>query len=163
LIEYPPAPNCPGGGWVGAADSGISPYAVPGTLQNTVVRWDLSGIPSTAVITSATLSGYQNDELGVATKEVSVTPVTTDWDSSADWLYPWSTIGGDFGSEITTISSPGNGNWSTPVDVTATVADWVSGATDNYGFGLTIPGADRDTDLAVEFSDFDLDIDYYVP
>jgi hypothetical protein len=165
LIEYPPSTQCDGGGWVGrTGPSGISPDAVPNTRQNTVVRFDdVSSIPSTAVVTEATLSAYQDDEQGVATKTVSVFGVTTDWDNSATWGWPWTNLGGDFTAELTTFDSPGDEQWSADVDVTDIVAAWVSGAEDNYGFGLSIPDTEDNVDHAVHFGDFVLDVDYYVP
>lgn len=162
LIEYPPASNCDYDGWVGSADSGISPYAVPGTLQNTVVAFDsIDAIPSNFVVTSATFSAYQADELGSGTKEITVAPVVTPWNAGADWLSPWSTLGGDFGSPVGYIDSPGNGNWSDPIDITALVAGWVDGSIDNDGLGLTIDGADRDLDHAADFTDYVIEIDGY--
>ncbi|MDA0182157.1 hypothetical protein OJ997_17765 [Solirubrobacter phytolaccae] len=115
MIEYPPSNQCAGGGWIGEVDANFPPNTVGNTTQITIARFDgLSAIPSNAVVTDATLSVYQTNELGTDPKVVSILDVITDWDSSADWLWPWSNVGGDYGSEWNTFEAPGNNAWSDP-------------------------------------------------
>jgi hypothetical protein len=164
LIEYPPSNQCAGGGWIGLVDASFPPNTVPNTNQITIARFDgLSAIPSNAVVTDATLSVYQTDEIGSDPKEISIREILSDWDSSADWLWPWSAPGGDYGSTWNTFAAPGNNAWSDPADITALVAAWVDGSIVNYGVGLMIEGISAPADHAIEVEDIVLDVDYYVP
>ena len=152
-------------GYAGTADSYISTYFASETNMNfggatnalsyytnrhSLIRFDLSGFPTNAVITNATLSLY------VYYKNYNalywgVHRITTPWiegtgkgsatSGGATWYStgtgsPWITPGGDYVStpdaEISS-SSYSAANWLS-LDVTSTVSNWVSGVYSNYGF-----------------------------
>ena len=69
--------------------------------QRVVVKVNLTGLPQKAVVDYAEVRFAQ--DLGVSTKDlfgVWVQALTKTWDpGSVSWTVPWTTPGGDFGSE----------------------------------------------------------------
>ncbi|MDW8318929.1 MAG: pullulanase-type alpha-1,6-glucosidase, partial [Anaerolineae bacterium] len=109
-----------------------------------VMRADLSAIPGDAAVDRAYLWVYVTEGRGFtnyaeSTLDVSVHTVSTPWaESTATWLVPWTTAGGDFGPALQTIRADQNsvGKWMR-FDVTNAVAAMVAGEAPNYGFLLT--------------------------
>ncbi|WP_417616052.1 DNRLRE domain-containing protein [Oceanisphaera sp.] len=108
-----------------------------------LLKFDLSTIPTAALITSATLElnleGIGSGEIA----DISLHRVTRDWhQTQANWSLArtsenWSSLGGDF--EPTALTSAeidplalGATQW----DITALVGDWVAGVQDNHGLML---------------------------
>lgn len=155
LINYPPEP-CAGESelTVGQDDQGYR--------WHSLLKFDVSSIPSTADVNEATLRLYQSDESGGYPTAVDASAVASDWSSSGLYSFhwwTWTTPGGDFTGPSEQVEPNGIGQW-TEFDVTDLVAGWVAGSADNYGVGLTMPGATVYEPYVVEFSDFELVVDY---
>lgn len=148
MINYPPEP-CDG---VTDPIAGINDQ---GYQWHSLLRFDVSSIPSAAVVHKATLRLYQSAESGggspleVKTLSEAWGPRWTDWD----------TPGGDFSGALEPVLPNGVGEW-TEIDVTLQVRDWTAFPLNNYGVGLTIPDATAQQPHVVEFSDAELVVDY---
>jgi hypothetical protein len=111
-----------------------------GADRRGLVRFDLSSIPSNAVITSANLYLYAQDK-----KQGTITNiyrVTSNWsENSATWNTPWTTPGGDFNSSIAHYSFISDlNNCLVTLDILDLVQAWVSGTYPNYGVMLYATG-----------------------
>lgn len=108
-----------------------------------LIRFDLSGLPATAIINSAELELNLEELPSVIPQTISVHQVTTDWtESLVNWNAPsgggaWTTPGGDF------VATPVDSTVLVPLvlgpktfDITALVTQW-HGGTANYGLLLT--------------------------
>ena len=108
-----------------------------------LLRFDLSDIPANAVISSAELYLYeQEDKLEQVTY---VYRVTTPWtESGVTWNSPWTTPGGDFAnSPAYALFIPGQSGCSITLDLTNLVQAWVEGTYPNYGVLLYSTGDSR--------------------
>jgi len=128
-----------------------------GKNRNALVRFDLSAVPGTAIITSATLELSQK-AAGSGAGNVEVHRVTAPWlEQEASWNnaavgLPWANSGGDYDPAVVDTAAVAAGTdtlvrW----DVTTTVAAWVDGSLPNHGLLLT-PGAGV-TDIKFRSSD----------
>ena len=124
----------------GASYGGDTVLSVAGNVTRTFVKFDLSLIPSTAVILSANLSlSYAGNESPATSGPVGAYRVTGSWNGSITWntspsvqINPVATV---------TVSPVTIGrllNWS----VSSLVQTWVNGSSTNYGLML------RDTNEA---------------
>ena len=93
-------------------------------------RFDVAAtIPAGAHVTSATLN--LRGGVGGGEEILTAHKVTTAWDDSVDWDFPWTTDGGDFAPEAAS-GYPRDAAWSA-FDVTDVVDDWVNGRHPNHG------------------------------
>jgi Domain of unknown function (DUF6531) len=114
-----------------------------------LLRFNLTSIPSTAYIASATV-GLHAPAASSSTTGVELRRVTQSWNSSVNWKYygdasgnaKWTSEGGDFtseGSEILTSQRGSQAGWWTFSEgLVPVVQQWVTpgsgGPTPNYGF-----------------------------
>ena len=113
-------------------------YVGNNDLWRGLVNFDLSSIPSGAIITSATLKlakvGGSSNNL-----EIGVYSLTNQWsDAYVTWNrrlsgVVWSNAGGDYNSTLISSTIVGSSNVTYSWDVTSTVQNWVSGTVTNYG------------------------------
>jgi uncharacterized repeat protein (TIGR01451 family) len=109
-------------------------------LKRAMMRFDLSAIPSDAVIDSATVYLYCHEEEddGLA---VLVYRITDSWHEST---VNWDSAGTDFDTTATVASfTPSDKDRYYSFDLTELVQDWVNGTHPNYGFGLFAPAQDE--------------------
>ena len=114
--------NSPGTNYSGANQYPIFPAGA--TERRVIEVWDLSslGIPSTAIITSATLKFSWLSTAPIPTIQAwdcivgGVIGTQATWNDKATGI-PWTTPGGDLNSLITTISPPTTSSQSTNIDV----------------------------------------------
>ena len=113
--------------------------------RSSLIKWDLSSIPSGASITSAEITFFNYT---VSSDEYEIYEVTKDWvDSEATWMIAktgqnWEIAGAkgssDHGSTVLgTINM--SGSWSTQTyplnsDGVALIQSWIDGTKTNYGF-----------------------------
>jgi hypothetical protein len=132
-----------------------------GAARRALVAFDLSSIPSGAVINSATLTLNMNRSI-VGSTPVRIHRLTTDWGEGASdasgeegkgapaqpgdatWFTaffdttPWTNPGGDYietASAQTSVGNPGSYSWSGST-VTADVQQWVDAPETNFGWIL---------------------------
>jgi hypothetical protein len=121
-----------------------------GEEKHSLLLFDLSGIPSGAIIDSATLTVMSKN--GRSNHIVEVHPLTTLWSElTATWNTPdgntaWS--GGAFGSadyDPTGYGTfvPVGGDTGVSIDVTALVDRWVNQVLANHGILMLATGADN--------------------
>ncbi len=118
-------------------------------VNRSLLKFDLSGIPSNATITSATLSLVKTGGSNSATN-VNVHRITADWaegsgpcsGSSGVSNYNkrlsgtnWGTAGGDYDSTVEAVTSVG-GNATYSWSINNLVQNWVNGTDANYGLLL---------------------------
>jgi hypothetical protein len=138
-----------------------------GADRRGLVRFNLSGIPTNATITSAKLYLYEKSN---KTGQVTYTyRVTTNWNESIVTWNSWTTPGGDFDSSISYFTYiPDQNNCMLTLDITSLVQLWVNGTYPNYGLLLYSTGPNHtisyvtreDTTLSEQPK---LDIVYTVP
>ncbi|MFU8892127.1 MAG: InlB B-repeat-containing protein [Luteolibacter sp.] len=112
-----------------------------------LLRFDLSGIPSTATITSASLGLVQsNTNAGL----VNIVNITNSWtETGATWTNANNLVGNtSYGSE----SAPGTENGSVPSIVLNSagldmVRSWVTTPATNYGFGVKTTNTGNNTNI----------------
>ncbi len=117
-------------------------YYVPGLRQDVLIKWDLSSIPATDVITAVTLemSGWDNpdgiiDVYGIETGDWSEATVTwNNWASTPQSLV----LLGQLASAGPAITA-GNAIFSN-TNLAAWVEDWKAGSQPNYGIILKMSG-----------------------
>ncbi len=135
----------PGDPTVAVANYGTATLMGVGSVgartNQSLVKADLSSLPTTAVIQSANLS--LRKATGVGPNIMNALRVTANW---SETTVTWSTFGGAYdGSTVWASAQPS----LTPVgsnvvlDVTALVQQWVSGALPNEGLLLDQPGGSR--------------------
>ncbi len=115
--------------------------------RRVLVQFDLSGIPSNAIIRTATLALYVT-ATGTPKPVVNITRVTTAWDEGtgngditkdgATWknasgAKEWTTSGGDFDSKIWATTTITEASRYFTWDVTELVRSWANGTYANYG------------------------------
>ncbi len=130
-----------------------------GNLRRALIRFDISGIPSDATVTSAEFSVRGNRQSGT----VNVHRLNADWgegstsgqgngggqpsngqNGDATWSSSmlgsstWNSSGGDFVAQSrgsANVSSGSRATWSSN-SIVGDVPDWVDGSTDNFGWIL---------------------------
>jgi RHS repeat-associated protein len=133
-----PSASCPGGNYLDVGYDGKQPY-------RTLLQFDLSSVPSNAVILSSDLGMYLASESTTTATSVSLYQLTQAWTTGANWntydgVHPWTTPGGVFnGSPVYTVANVGAAgsiytvyNWY----LTALTAAWVNGSVPNDGVVL---------------------------
>jgi len=103
--------------------------------KRTLIRFDLSFLPPGAVIDSATLGIYRNDEGG--TRTVRIHRITAAWAEAGAGSVTWSNFGGYDPTVRSSFAAAGSG-WKS-ANVTALVQAWASGSYPNYGLLLDDP------------------------
>jgi len=133
-----------------------------------LLRFDLTPIPPDAIISSAELElclaeDYDLDEQRV----IFVHRITGFWkDKEVTWNQRvekrnWSTVGGDFDSEIENAKSLIGRNYGwVSWDVTRTIKDWLKGEYVNFGFLLKEPNCEND---AIWFLSSEVEWEAYRP
>jgi hypothetical protein len=115
-----------------------------------LVLFDLSGIPSGAVIDSATLTLISKN--GRNDHGVEIRRLTTGWsESGATWNSPngalaWASGAfgsADYGPTVYGTMTPVGGDTQLSVDVTALVEQWVNQGLANNGFLMLATGVDN--------------------
>ncbi len=116
-------------------------------IQQSLIEFDLSGVPVGSIINSATLSllSYSHSPRQRPGEHTDIHAVNKGWaEDQATWINakssdPWSTVGGDFSSMVyasndDVVSVEGTVmDW----DITSLVSDWVDGSLTNYGLAMT--------------------------
>jgi hypothetical protein len=108
-----------------------------------LVHFDLSDIPTNAIITSATLYLYpKDDQTGQITY---LYRVTRSWsETTATWNVPWTSPGGDFDSSIAyALYRNEQKNCALSLDITSLVQLWTSNVYPNYGILLYAVGSNQ--------------------
>ncbi len=146
----------------GAGDHFFTGVTNEGVTRRGLVHFDLTSIPSGAVITSATLT--LNMSMTIAGPvDVTLHRVSADWGEGASnapggegggapaatgdatWLHTffdsslWATAGGDFvaaASATTSVDDNGAYAWGSTTGMIADVQEWVDSPADNYGWLL---------------------------
>jgi hypothetical protein len=108
-----------------------------------LVRFDLSGIPANATVTSAKLYLYETRQISGQTTYLY--RVTHTWSEGlVTWNSPWTIHGGDFDKSIAFASFlPNQLNCMVTLDLTDLVQRWVNGTYPNYGVFLYTTGPNR--------------------
>jgi len=109
-------------------------YQSPDQLR-TLLRFDVSGIPTDSVILNAQLGLYAQSMTGTASKQVGVYRLTQSFTSGTTWntydgTHAWASAGGDFSSGQDAVINPSVGSaagW-TYWYPTKLVQEWVDGA-----------------------------------
>ena len=126
--------------------------------RRSLMRWDLSALPSDATISSAIIELYRYEGDAASSMQLALHRVTRNWAEGTGWeLQPdpsyvpdgatwtlaspgtaWTTPGGDFDTTIVgQITLPaGMGNGWVSLDATAAVRAWVEDGTSDYGLLL---------------------------
>ena len=109
------------------------------SIRRALYQFNLTEIPSTAVIQSAIFTGYTTAITTSYSANLSLYRLTKTWvESTATWASAggsnWTTAGGDFNAtaEATTLvnAATTNFNWT----ITSLVSGWIAGTNPNYGF-----------------------------
>jgi len=118
--------------------TGYADYA--GEMQRSIVKFDVSSIPSGTVITNATLWLYSFNPVQVkgSTGFYGAYRLTQDWNElTSTWNVPWTTSGGDF-EGVPDATAPKQSATAAPCwysfDVTARVQGWINAPSGNYGW-----------------------------
>jgi hypothetical protein len=119
----------------GTANTGL--VGSPGAERQTLVRFDLSSIPSNATVSSAVATVYAST---TATTTVNVHRVTSSWSEST---VSFQSFGGSFDSSAAATFSSGTAQswtnvnnavpYATTFDITSLAQSWVDGTVANYG------------------------------
>jgi len=129
--------------------------------NSVLLQFDLSNIPSNAIITTATVTLYREAGADNGAENISVYSLTRAWDEGAGvgqqsgdgatWSNAtnttlWTTAGGDYAStEIARVSVTTDGYYTWTI--TSLVQGWVNGTWSNYGmiFASSVDGDDQNT------------------
>jgi hypothetical protein len=103
--------------------------------KRTLIRFDLGFLPPGAVVDSATLGIYRNDDGGNRT--VNVYRNTAAWAETGAGSVTWANFGGYDPAVRGSFAAAGSG-WKT-ANVTALVQGWANGSYPNYGLLLDDP------------------------
>jgi len=120
------------------------------TPRHSVVRFDISSIPTDSGISSATLSLYVTSVLNnkdYLYRTVGARRILVDWvESTVTWNTPGSTEGTHYASTATATKdiygTSANENQFYDWDVTTDVSDFVAGTQTNYGWRMVDEGGD---------------------
>ena len=123
-----------------------------GTELRTLIKFDVTTIPTSSTVLSATLSVYVDG--AQAGQVIEIYRVITDWiESGVTWDEriagtSWSSAGGDY--DATTVFGSFNPDTvgTRALGLTALVQAWVGGTYDNYGVVLTATGSTGTASLA---------------
>jgi Tfp pilus assembly protein PilX len=118
-----------------------------------LVQFSLAAVPSDALVVSSELRLYQfNTKSSQSAQILYVHRLTRGWQaSSATWLSPWSTAGGDYLAEpVGSIAIAGNQQYSLRVD--ALVDGWLRQWLPNYGVLLDSSGLSQARFASLESS-----------
>ena len=104
-----------------------------------LVKFDLSSIPSNAIITNATLYLYEKSN---KTDQVTfIYRVTSDWTENTVTWQTWNLPGGDFDNTVSHFTYfPDQNNCMLSINLTSLVQLWVNGTYPNYGLLLYSTG-----------------------
>jgi RHS repeat-associated protein len=139
-----------------------------GASNNSLIRFDTSGIPRDDTVALATLNlDVNSNDANANNTTVQVKPITRAWtQTGASWskydgTNAWTTPGGDVGAASASATFL-TGDWSTSFDLTKLAADWVSGAVVNNGAQLSSTATANSSRIAFGKSSFSpsLDITY---
>lgn len=132
-------------GWADKVEIPLGGAAlISGTqAQRVVVKVNLTSLPQKAVVDYAEVRFAQG--LGASTKDlfgVWVQALNKAWEpGSVSWTVPWTTPGGDFGSEnVMAVVRPGVTEFEARLDVTRFVKSWHAGTANNGLILRRIPG-----------------------
>ena len=127
-----------------------------------MVKFDVSSVPASSTINSATLRLYVTDKRSqlLSDQAVSVHPVTSEWgESQVTWVrrtsVNWSPAGGAYGGSIASVlfSSMSTGAWVTFSIPASTVQSWVDSPSSNCGVLIKLdPDSDPGTGAVEKFN-----------
>lgn len=104
-----------------------------------LVKFDLTSIPSNAIITDATL--YLYEKSNKPDQVTSIYRVTSDWTENTVTWQTWNLPGGDFDSSLSYFTYfPDQNNCMLSINLTSLVQLWVNGTYPNYGLLLYSTG-----------------------
>jgi hypothetical protein len=104
-----------------------------------LVKFDLTSIPSNAIITDATL--YLYEKSNKPDQVTSIYRVTSDWTENTVTWQTWNLPGGDFDSSLSYFTYfPDQNNCMLSINLTSLVQLWVNGTYPNYGMLLYSTG-----------------------
>ncbi|MCG3208918.1 MAG: hypothetical protein FOGNACKC_02531 [Anaerolineae bacterium] len=133
-IDY----NNPTSNFAGDTEMQIDPQG--GGRMRALLKFDLTGVPTTSTVISASLVVTVNNTQTGHT--INIYRVITDWvESSVTWNTPWATPGGDYDSGMVWGSYSPDVSGQQVISLTALVQGWVSGTYTNYGVILNGTGA----------------------
>ena len=118
-----------------AQNYGSGPILRVGGKDESLLNYDLSSIPSAAVISRATLTLYANGSAG--TNPINIHRVTSAWTETA---VTFTNFGQQFSPTVSATIQPSSPNAFKSADVTELVTSWVTGALTNYGMLLETAG-----------------------
>jgi large repetitive protein len=116
-----------------------------GNIDRSLLKFDLSGIPSGAIITSASLSLVKTSGVGAS---VDIRRITSAWNegsggcggsnSAVSWNQRitgtnWTTSGGDFNGTVEATTTVGSNNTTYTWNVLSLVQNWTNGTNANHG------------------------------
>jgi hypothetical protein len=121
-------------------------------LQRTLVRFDLSSVPSGATVASVTLSLWVKDLNGPAVT-IAAHQVLEPWhepevtwaDRNRELNLPWSTPGGTYAAAVADALTIADEDLWASWDLTSLGADWLAGY--NYGVILEAPVSDPKSEV----------------
>jgi len=107
----------------------------PGYEDDLLIRFDLSGITSGSVVTSATLNLYYYDypNANPSGRNLTIYRVTSDWDED---IVTWNTRPTYSTEVISSAIVPGSTDSWMSFDLTSSVQDFVNGIYTNYGWQI---------------------------
>lgn len=139
--------------------------AVGGNTVRSLLKFDLTSVPSSTTILSADLNLWFSSTNSSSPININLHKLTSAWEENqASWNYAktipyttWKTVGGDFSnvnpSTVKDIGAPPTSladamvNWNVPLDV---IQGWVNNPATNYGFLLK--GENEKTQIYKKFA-----------
>lgn len=122
----------------GAGVTLSSGSSASGGVRQSLIRYDLSGVPAGASLLSASMSVFQQYKAAPST--VSVHQVTSPWAADA---VTWDSFAAGYDpAPVGSFVASGDGAFRS-VDLLALAQGWVDGATPNHGVLLDEPASDR--------------------
>lgn len=119
------------------ANAAMSMGTVSGSIRQILIKFDISSIPTTDVVTSSTLTLVNNVTTPAST--INVIPMTTAW---VENIATWSNMSAPLtGTIVATGNSLGTSGSSYSIDITSLTSQWVNGSVLNNGVVLTSIGA----------------------
>jgi RHS repeat-associated protein len=128
-------------------NAGYSAYNTGTRILNTwdhsLLQFNLSGIPADSYIASASVNLYDTKS-AAGLGSVELRELTKFWEIPLlNWFHPWTTWGGDFNSEGSTLSpaergSEASGWWQFERGMASVVRGWVQKGVPNYGLILKL-------------------------
>jgi RHS repeat-associated protein len=118
--------------------------SVPETYRS-LIRFDVSAIPSTAVVLNSELNLYNDQHRTTSGIQVDAKAVTRPWTSAVSWTNaaagtPWTAAGGDTtATDATSVTGVGTANGWWEWYPTALTQKWVNGSVTNNGLELSTP------------------------